>query len=1195
MKLVIIESPNKIKKLKSILSSDYEIVASVGHLFDLPKKELGIDLETFDTELVLSEDKKDILANIKKSADQADIIYLASDADREGSGISKNIFDSLTKKNQKKCKRLLINAITKEAVELAIKNPTDIDLNLCNAQKGRRVTDRLVGYQISPVMWTKGLKGTSAGRVQSVALKYVADLEKEINAFTSEEYWKATLKGDGFSAELSTIDGSTYNPKTKAGAEAMKKDILSGKATAKVSEYSKKVRTRSPEPPFITSTVQQAASNLFGWNAQKTMQVAQTLFAAGLITYLRCFPGDTRISTPSGMIKISDLAIGDLVDTMNGPRKILDVVKNKDRDIISIETNHGYKVRGSKNEPLLVINEDLSLCWKKMSEIRPGDFVALANSHIMSWPESSIEFDYIDQFLEELGENGLLKCCICERDDISSLSPHLKHIHGMKAEDYCKKYNKKVLHTALTKQCSIPKKMSVELAKVLGYMCSEGCFNKEESSLVFSNTDSDLLSDFASCYNHVFGTKKVPYFKSEKFETSSQMVWDFLNWVGLDPVYANKKRVPWSIMQGTREQAIAFLKSYWEGDGSYEVIISSSPDMLSDLKLLLLKLGVPTGGGKKDSCGYIQFTGSAARKFFSLIGKPVSKSRVLQVEKILSRSGNTRASEYSWHNKIPYSKGVISKLVKENMTAGGWLKSTTAGKKIRIKTARSSTWNRKNGEIGYTNVFDKSWGSFVDYSNSKDWVDMSLYDFVNMCDESTAKKIKSIMSKNCHWDGVKTTSECPAEDTWDLTVDDQSHYIAEGFVAHNTDSTRIEPDKIKSIREKVEAKLGKNYLSPSPRSYSNKDAAQDAHEAIRPTYDQPLAPLAPDETKLLGLIDKRFKASQMADATFDQASLKIEIKSQKHTYIFRVNGSIMTFDGFLKVYGENKEDLILPQMSIGSAVEVSDIVSSQHFTQPPGRYSDASLIKKLEKEGVGRPSTYASIIETLINRGYASRDKKSVHATELGIMVSDYLSHSFPLLVSPEMTAKMEEDLDAIASGKGDYLKVMTAFYAALATSISEAKKISPVDIFKTDRVCKECESPMVKRKGEHDIFFGCSSWPKCGHTLKIGVDGEEVSENEETAEPCPECGGALKERMSKFGKPFFGCGNYPTCTYIKRDKPSSGNKSEITKIKCTKCKDSLMRKITMKDGSQFLGCCSYPACKATVNLDKNGNIVKYK
>jgi DNA topoisomerase-1 len=686
MNLVIIESPNKIKKLKSILPPDYEIIASVGHMFDLPKKELGIDLESFDVELVLDDSKKDILTNIKKSADTAECIYIASDADREGEAVGFNIYTSLSKKNQKKCKRLLINAITKEAVEQAIQNPTTIDLNLSNAQKGRRVTDRLVGYQISPVMWSKGLKGTSAGRVQSVALKYVADLEKEINAFTSEEYWKATLKGDGFSAELASVDGSPYNPKTKAGAEALKKDILSGKDSAKVSEYTKKVRTRSPEPPFITSTLQQVASNNFGWNAQKTMQVAQTLFAAGLITYLR------------------------------------------------------------------------------------------------------------------------------------------------------------------------------------------------------------------------------------------------------------------------------------------------------------------------------------------------------------------------------------------------------------------------------------------------------------------------------------------------------------------TDSTRVEPDKIDSIRKKVEAKLGKSYLSPTVRSYANKDAAQDAHEAIRPTYDQPLAPLTPEETKLLDLVHRRFQASQMADATFDQASLKIEIKSAKHTYIFKVNGSIMTFEGFLKTYGDNKEDLALPQMSIGSAVEVKDISTSQHFTQPPGRYSDASLIKKLEKEGVGRPSTYASIIETLINRGYASRDKKSVHATELGIMVSDYLSHSFPLLVSPEMTAKMESDLDEIASGKGDYLETMSAFYKTLSISIDSAKKIPTIDIFKTDRCCPKCDSALVKRKGQDDIFLGCSSWPKCGYTLNFGMDGEEVAGTEETGEECPDCGGMLKERMSKFGKAFFGCGNYPTCKYIKKEEKEGQQKVPAlpSKLDCPKCNVKMV--IRTSAYGQFHACINFPKCKYTYN-----------
>jgi DNA topoisomerase-1 len=270
-------------------------------------------------------------------------------------------------------------------------------------------------------------------------------------------------------------------------------------------------------------------------------------------------------------------------------------------------------------------------------------------------------------------------------------------------------------------------------------------------------------------------------------------------------------------------------------------------------------------------------------------------------------------------------------------------------------------------------------------------------------------------------------------------------------------------------------------------------------------------------------------------------------------------------------------------MSIGSAVEVKDILTSQHFTQPPGRYSDASLIKKLEKEGVGRPSTYASIIETLINRGYASRDKKSVHATELGIMVSDYLSHSFPVLVSPEMTAKMESDLDEIASGKGDYLQTMSAFYKTLSSSIDSAKKISTIDIFKVDRCCPKCDSSLVKRKGEDNIFLGCSSWPKCGYTLKVGMDGEEVAGTEETGEECPECGGMLKEREGKFGK-FKGCGNYPTCKYIKKEAKEGQQKTPAlpSKLDCPKCNVKMV--IRTSSYGQFHACVNFPKCKYTYN-----------
>ena len=201
-------------------------------------------------------------------------------------------------------------------------------------------------------------------------------------------------------------------------------------------------------------------------------------------------------------------------------------------------------------------------------------------------------------------------------------------------------------------------------------------------------------------------------------------------------------------------------------------------------------------------------------------------------------------------------------------------------------------------------------------------------------------------------------------------------------------------------------------------------------------------------------------------------------------------------------------------------------------------------------------------------------------------MVSDFLSSAFPSLVSPEMTSKMEADLDAIAEGKGNYQEVMAAFYTQLSGSISSAKKISPLEIFKVDRSCPECESPLVKRKGEDSIFLGCSSWPKCGYTVRTGMDGEEVVEKEECGEECPECGGMLKEREGKFGK-FKGCGNYPTCKYIKKEMKEGGVKPPAlpSKFDCPKCNVKMV--IRTSAYGLFHACPNFPKCKYTYN-EKN-------
>lgn len=684
MPLLLIESPNKIKKLKKILGSNYEIMATVGHIMDLSKKNMGINPDTFEADYKLNYDKKDIVKSIKNEAKNHEIIYIAMDPDREGEAIAHHILNYLPKKNVK-IHRVLFNSITKDAVEKAIKNPLKLNTNLYNAQQARRITDRLVGFRVSPVMWTKGLRGTSAGRVQSVALKTIADREKSIRSFVPEEYWDIFVDTKlKFSADFWGEGGASKKVGSKKEADVITGAMNKEKPSLVVSEFSKKSRTRKPAPPFTTSTMQQAASNSFGWSSKKTMQVAQNLFGAGLITY------------------------------------------------------------------------------------------------------------------------------------------------------------------------------------------------------------------------------------------------------------------------------------------------------------------------------------------------------------------------------------------------------------------------------------------------------------------------------------------------------------------HRTDSTRTDPQKIKEVRDSIENKFGKKYLSPSINSYGPKNGAQDAHEAIRPTYESPLNQPTSDEKRLLKLISNRFMASQMANASFDQVFVKFEAKCKKSTYNFKKNGSTMVFDGFLKVYGSIKDDVILPSMSIGDKIEWEKIVSSQHFTKPPNRYSDASIVKHLEREGVGRPSTYASIIDTLLNRDYVNRKGKSLAATDIGIIVSDYLSENFKYIVDAKFTSMMESKLDKIADGNDDMLNVLSKFNADLDAQIDGAVKSPKTSSLVVDHECLKCSSKMTKKISKHGAFLGCLKWPKCDGTMTI--DGKKSESSVETGHTCPKCSNILMKRGGKNGD-FYGCKAYPLCKFTAaigdNDEPveRKSSSSEDTGVSCKKCKKGTMLKRNGRYGV-FYGCSSYPKCK---------------
>lgn len=698
MPLMIVESPNKINKIKKALPNDFVLMASYGHIMDLEKKNMGIDLTKFETVYKVNDDKKDVVKKIKEEAEKHEVIYVATDPDREGEGISHNILSILPKKG-KKILRVAFHELSKSAILNAVKNPVGFNEDLYFAQQARRMTDRIVGFKVSPVMWAKGMKNTSAGRVQSATLKWLVDREKEIRAFKTEEYWSITANLQaGFSAEFFGVNNKKLIPKNKQETDSLLADMSNNLS---VSNYESKSRSRSPYPPFDTASLQQEASTRFNWTSQRTMSTAQKIFEYGLITY------------------------------------------------------------------------------------------------------------------------------------------------------------------------------------------------------------------------------------------------------------------------------------------------------------------------------------------------------------------------------------------------------------------------------------------------------------------------------------------------------------------HRSDSVRIEPAKIDDIRDKIENKWGKQFLSPSPRLFKNEDSSQDAHEAIRPTFETIPATITVDEKKLLDLITDRFMASQMADATFDQTKVELTSQGKKDVYLFKASGSILTFEGFLKVYPNSSQDVILPQLKVGDVLPASSIQSDQHFTKPPGRYTDASFVGKMKKEGVGRPSTYATVTETLIEHEYITRDNKNLKPTEIGIMVSDYLSSFFKDITDTQFTAKLEGELDQIANGKISKETVMQNFMQNLEQELESAKKGESGGIFKTDMDCPSCKNgnKMVKKISKHKkVFLGCEKYPECGHVMNFDEEGNIVESEEETSKPCPDCGSKIVEKNGKFGK-FYSCSSYPACNW-KGNVDEQGNivqksktPKEETNISCPTCKSKMIK----REGKfgPWLGCSGYPKCKHTMKLDSSGNPIQ--
>ncbi len=709
--LVIVESPKKAKSIHKFLGSNYIVKASMGHVRDLPKRKLGLDVEhgyTPSYEVVPA--KKETIGELKKAASRAEMVYLATDPDREGEAIAWHLQQALELPDER-VRRVTFHEITERAVKDAFGHSHPINMDLVNAQQARRFLDRFVGYQLSPLLWKKIMRNLSAGRVQSVAVRLIADREREIRAFVSEEYWRitatvspagSTAESDRFAAALVEFDGRKFEAKNEADAHAIR-DALQGVpyVVSKVDEAEKLDRA---DPPFKTSTLQQQAAIRLRFSGKRTMKVAQELY-------------------------------------------------------------EGIDVDGS-------------------------------------------------------GPVGLIT-----------------------------------------------------------YM--------------------------------------------------------------------------------------------------------------------------------------------------------------------------------------------------------------------------------------------------------------------------------------------------------------------------RTDSLRVSDEAVTAVREKIRAEFGERYLPAKPIRYAAGKLAQEAHEAIRPT-DLSMTPerikdhLSHDQFRLYQLIYARFLASQMAPGVYTVTDVAIAAGKG----LFKAQGKVLKFDGHRRVWppGGKTDDALLPALAAGQALDLHALDATQHFTQPPPRYSEATLIKALEKEDIGRPSTYAPIIQTIQDRQYVEQKDRRFYATDLGMVVTDFLVERFPKILDLKFTAHMEDELDDIASAKEDMVKVLDEFYHPFQESLkAAAEQAGRVQIL-TEETCHVCGAPMALKFGRTGRFLSCSKYPECKATRPIG--GQPRAEAVESPHACPKCGKTLLIRENKRGEKFLSCSGFPECKEsFNIDEAGNPVPSVIeTEYTCEKCGKPMV----LRQGARgaFLGCTGYPKCRNALPVDDQGKPV---
>ncbi len=404
-----------------------------------------------------------------------------------------------------------------------------------------------------------------------------------------------------------------------------------------------------------------------------------------------------------------------------------------------------------------------------------------------------------------------------------------------------------------------------------------------------------------------------------------------------------------------------------------------------------------------------------------------------------------------------------------------------------------------------------------------------------------------------------------------------------------TDSVALANEAVVEIRDYISSNFDADYLPAAPVTYKNKSKnAQEAHEAIRPTSitrtpEAVKAYLSPEQFKLYEMIWKRTLSCQMAPARFDTTSLDLAV-GDEITTLFRASGQVLTFPGFIAVYQEDADDVEeegdarLPALELDEQIPVDKLFGEQHFTQPPPRYSEASLVKALEEFGIGRPSTYASIISTLKDREYVILDKKRFAPTDVGEVVNKFLTEHFATYVDYNFTAKLEDKLDEIANGEREWVPVLDEFWNGFHQQVEEKQNISRQEITQEalDEACPKCSKPLAIRLGKRGKFVGCTGYPECDYTRNLNEDQAAAEEAPTIVEgrECPKCNSPLVIKQGPYGK-FIGCSAYPKCKHIEPlEKPKD------TGVTCPECKKGTLIERKSRYGKMFYSCNTYPDCK---------------